>query len=54
MVGTSGIALERLAVVIASAFSLPLLMLAEAAARLSKFRSTWPDSSASCAGGPPA
>ena len=32
--------------------SLPLLMLAEAAARLSKFRSTWPDSSASCAGRP--
>ena len=31
--------------------SLPALMLAEAVARLSKLRSTWPDSSASCAGG---
>ena len=33
-------------------FSLPALMLADAAARLSKFRSTWPASSASCAGLP--
>ena len=54
IVGTSGIALERVAVVTASAFSLPALMLADAAARLSKLRSTWPASSASCAGLPPA
>ena len=41
-------------VVTASARSLPALTLAEAEARLSKLRSTWPDSSASCAGLPPA
>ena len=53
-VGTSGMALDRAAVVTASALSLPLLMLADAAARLSKLKSTCPPTSASCAGGPPA
>ena len=54
IVGTSGITLERRSVVIAIARSLPARMLADAVARLSKVRSTWPDSNASCAGGPPA
>ncbi|MNS82878.1 hypothetical protein D3C72_1166370 [compost metagenome] len=51
--GTSGRALLRLSVVTAIAFSLPERMFGAAVARLSKLKSTWPDSSASCAGLPP-
>src|ERR1022692_2163129 len=46
IVGTSGMALERAAVVTASALSRPALMLAAAEARLSNVRSTWPESNA--------
>ena len=51
--GTSGRLGERASVVTASAFSLPARMLGAAVARLSKLKSTCPDSSASCAGLPP-
>ncbi|MCY1379325.1 hypothetical protein D9M69_670320 [compost metagenome] len=52
-VGTSGTTLLRWAVVTARALSLPERMLAAAVARLSKLKSTWPESRPSCAGLPP-
>ncbi|MNM93832.1 hypothetical protein D3C81_1062180 [compost metagenome] len=53
MVGNSGNAAARPAVVTAKALSLPALILADADARLSKIRSVWPDSTDSCAGDAP-
>src|SRR5690606_9191318 len=51
--GASGRKGLRCSVVTANALSLPALMLGAAVARLSKLKSTCPDSSASCAGLPP-
>ncbi|MCY1531336.1 hypothetical protein D9M68_665580 [compost metagenome] len=52
-VGTLASSEERLAVVTASAFTLPSLISGAEAARLSNMKSDWPDSSASWAGAAP-
>ncbi|MOA69945.1 hypothetical protein D3C78_1984580 [compost metagenome] len=52
-VGTSASNDERLAVVTASALTLPSLIKGADAARLSNMKSDWPDNNANCAGAAP-
>ena len=53
IVGTSGSSGERLALVMASARSLPALMLGSPVLMFMKVASTWPPSRSAIAGAPP-